>query len=115
MITYGLSATARVSNELGAGHPTQAKNAMAVTLKLSILLALAIILALALGHNICIASFSSNSLIIQEGVNAALFETSKKYTKGSFVNAALFETSKKYTKGSFVNAGDNEVVGGRCE
>ncbi|KAK8592192.1 hypothetical protein V6N13_062778 [Hibiscus sabdariffa] len=69
---------------------------MAVTLKLSILLALAIVLALALGHNICAASFSSNSLIIQEGVNAT-----------------LFETSKKYTKGSFANAGDNEGVGGR--
>ncbi|KAK8565886.1 hypothetical protein V6N13_020961 [Hibiscus sabdariffa] len=100
MITYGLNATTstKVLNELGAGHPTRAKNAMAVTLKLSILLALAIVLALALGHNICTASFSSNFLIIQEGVNAA-----------------LFETSKKYTKGSFVNAGDNEVVGGRCE
>ncbi|KAK8482340.1 hypothetical protein V6N13_060258 [Hibiscus sabdariffa] len=72
MITFGLSATARVSNELGAGHPTRAKNAMAVTLKLSILLELAIVFALALGHNIRAASFSSNSLIIQEGVNATL-------------------------------------------
>ncbi|KAK8488516.1 hypothetical protein V6N11_045079 [Hibiscus sabdariffa] len=96
MFTYGLSATAKVLNELGAGHPTQAKNAMAVTLKLSILLALAIVLALALGHNISVASFSNNSLIIQEGVNAT-----------------LFETSKKYTKGSFVNADDNEGVGGQ--
>ncbi|KAK8589297.1 hypothetical protein V6N12_023699 [Hibiscus sabdariffa] len=68
---------------------------MTVTLKLSILLALAIVLALTLGHNICAASFSSKSLIIQKGVNAA-----------------LFETSKKYAKGSFVNADDDEVVGG---
>ncbi|GMJ11439.1 ABERRANT LATERAL ROOT FORMATION 5 [Hibiscus trionum] len=42
MITYGLSAAAstRVSNELGAGNPDRAKQAMAVTLKLSVLLAL---------------------------------------------------------------------------
>ncbi|KAK8501010.1 hypothetical protein V6N12_003626 [Hibiscus sabdariffa] len=70
---------------------------MAVTLKLSILLALAIVLALALGHNICAASFSSNSLIIQEGVNATLFETSKKYTKGSFANAGDNEGMCAYT------------------
>ncbi|XVE50209.1 hypothetical protein DITRI_Ditri01bG0143400 [Diplodiscus trichospermus] len=68
MITYGLSAAAstRVSNELGAGHPTRAKNAMAVTLKLSILLALAVALALAFGHNIWAGFFSNSSLIIKK-------------------------------------------------
>ncbi|KAH0986640.1 hypothetical protein GBA52_013817 [Prunus armeniaca] len=54
MVTYGLSAAAstRVSNELGAGNPGRAKNAMVVTLKLSVLLSFAIILALAFGHNV---------------------------------------------------------------
>ncbi|KAK8603055.1 hypothetical protein V6N13_085253 [Hibiscus sabdariffa] len=68
MVTYGLSATAstRVSNELGAGHPARAKNAMAVTLKLSILLALAIVLVLGFGHNIWAAFFSNSPLIISQ-------------------------------------------------
>ncbi|KAK8985655.1 hypothetical protein V6N11_068903 [Hibiscus sabdariffa] len=68
MVTYGLSATAstRVSNELGAGHPGRAKNAMAVTLKLSILLALAIVLVLGFGHNIWAAFFSNSPLIISQ-------------------------------------------------
>ncbi|KAK9938054.1 hypothetical protein M0R45_014814 [Rubus argutus] len=46
MITYGLSAAAstRVSNELGAGNPDRAKNAMAVTLKLSVLLGFLVVL-----------------------------------------------------------------------
>ncbi|XP_022734735.1 protein DETOXIFICATION 18-like isoform X1 [Durio zibethinus] len=68
MITYGLSAAAstRVSNELGAGHPTRAKNAMAVTLKLSILLALAVALALAFGHDIWAGFFSNSPLIIKK-------------------------------------------------
>ncbi|GLU23349.1 hypothetical protein SLE2022_393660 [Rubroshorea leprosula] len=68
MITYGLSAAAstRVSNELGAGNPERAKNAMAVTLKLSVLLALAFILSLAFGHNIWASFFSDSSSIIKE-------------------------------------------------
>ncbi|EOY13062.1 MATE efflux family protein [Theobroma cacao] len=68
MITYGLSAAAstRVSNELGAGHPTRARNAMAVTLKLSVLLALAVVLALAFGHNIWAGFFSNSSIIIKK-------------------------------------------------
>ncbi|KAM1874021.1 hypothetical protein ACFX13_007792 [Malus domestica] len=67
MITYGLSAAAstRVSNELGAGNPEKAKNAMAVTLKLSILLALVVDLALAFGHNLWAGSFSDSSVIIK--------------------------------------------------
>ncbi|XP_057968566.1 protein DETOXIFICATION 19-like [Malania oleifera] len=67
MITYGLSAAAstRVSNELGAGHPDRAKNAMAVTLKLSFLLALAVVLALVFGHNIWAGFFSDSAVIIK--------------------------------------------------
>ncbi|KAJ4726334.1 Protein DETOXIFICATION [Melia azedarach] len=41
----------KVSNELGAGNLDRAKNAMAVTLKLSVLLALIVVLSLGLGHN----------------------------------------------------------------
>ncbi|OMO73227.1 Multi antimicrobial extrusion protein [Corchorus olitorius] len=68
MITYGLSAAAstRVSNELGAGNPIRAKNAMVVTLKLSVLLALAVVLILAFGHNIWAGFFSNSSEIIHE-------------------------------------------------
>ncbi|XVF04244.1 hypothetical protein REPUB_Repub05bG0065800 [Reevesia pubescens] len=68
MITYGLSAAAstRVSNELGAGNLNGAKNAMAVTLKLSFLLALAVVLALAFGHNIWAGFFSNSSSIINK-------------------------------------------------
>ncbi|GKV52429.1 hypothetical protein SLEP1_g59011, partial [Rubroshorea leprosula] len=68
MITYGLSAAAstRVSNELGAGNPERAKNAMAVTLKLSVLLALAFIITLAFGHNIWASFFSDSSSIIEK-------------------------------------------------
>ncbi|KAH0986633.1 hypothetical protein GBA52_013810 [Prunus armeniaca] len=67
MITYGLSAAAstRVSNELGAGNPDNAKKAMAVTLKLSVLLGLLVVLALAFGHNIWAGFFSDSSAIIK--------------------------------------------------
>ncbi|KAK9265772.1 hypothetical protein L1049_003390 [Liquidambar formosana] len=68
MITYGLSAAAstRVSNELGASNPDRAKNAMAVTLKLSLLLALTVVLTLAFGHNIWASFFSDSTEIIKE-------------------------------------------------
>ncbi|KAK0602660.1 hypothetical protein LWI29_035757 [Acer saccharum] len=68
MITYGLSAAAstRVSNEYGAGNLEQAKSAMAVTLKLSVLLALIMVLTLAFGHNIWAGFFSDNPEIIKE-------------------------------------------------
>ncbi|KAL0301194.1 UNVERIFIED_CONTAM: protein DETOXIFICATION 18 [Sesamum radiatum] len=54
----------RVSNELGAGNPNQAKRAMAVTLKLTIFLALLVVLALSLGHNLWAGSFSDSPVII---------------------------------------------------
>ncbi|XP_065618809.1 protein DETOXIFICATION 19 isoform X2 [Quercus suber] len=68
MITYGLSAAAstRVSNELGAGNPIQAKSAMAVAIKLSVLLAVTVVLALGFGHNIWAGFFSNSNEIIQE-------------------------------------------------
>ncbi|KAL0001251.1 hypothetical protein SO802_015032 [Lithocarpus litseifolius] len=68
MITYGLSAAAstRVSNELGAGNPNQAKSAMAVAIKLSVLLALTVVLALGFGRNIWAGFFSNSNEIIQE-------------------------------------------------
>ncbi|KAL3508692.1 hypothetical protein ACH5RR_028093 [Cinchona calisaya] len=66
MIAYGLSAAAstRVSNELGAGNPQRAKNAMIVSLKLCVLLGLLVVLALGIGHNIWAGFFSDSSIII---------------------------------------------------
>lgn len=55
-----------MSNELGAGNPDQAKNAMAVTVKLSVLLALVVVLALGFGHNIWAGFFSNSPEIIKE-------------------------------------------------
>ncbi|KAE8707814.1 MATE efflux family protein LAL5 [Hibiscus syriacus] len=68
MITYGLSAAAstRVSNELGAGNPNRAKQAIKVTLKLSILLALVVVLTLASGRHIWAGFFSDSHLIIKK-------------------------------------------------
>lgn len=68
MVAYGLSAAAstRVSNELGAENPQQAKHAMMVTLKLCVLAALAVVLVLAFGHDIWAGFFSSSSVIIKE-------------------------------------------------
>ncbi|KAJ6894273.1 protein DETOXIFICATION 18-like [Populus alba x Populus x berolinensis] len=75
MCTSGLSATitklrisansTRVSNELGAGNPDKAKQAMAMTLKLSVLLALLIVLALATGHDIWAGFFTDDLSIIR--------------------------------------------------
>ncbi|GAB2245302.1 hypothetical protein Droror1_Dr00000795 [Drosera rotundifolia] len=68
MFTYGLSAAAstRVSNELGAGNPEQAKHAMGVTIKLSVLLAILVIAALGFGHNLWASFFSDSPKIISE-------------------------------------------------
>ncbi|KAK7856046.1 protein detoxification 19 [Quercus suber] len=53
MFSYGLNAaiSTRVSNELGAGLPIRAKNAMGVSLKLSLLVAVLLGLAIGFGHN----------------------------------------------------------------
>ncbi|XP_077244359.1 protein DETOXIFICATION 18-like [Tasmannia lanceolata] len=68
MLTYGFSAavSTRVSNELGAGNIDQAKKAVAVTLKLSVVLSLASVLTLALGHDIWASCFSNSQLIKKE-------------------------------------------------
>ncbi|XP_068654761.1 protein DETOXIFICATION 19-like [Aristolochia californica] len=65
MITYGFAAavSTRVSNELGAGNVNQAKRAVAVTLKLSVILALVVILSLVFGHNLWASSFSDSPVI----------------------------------------------------
>lgn len=59
-----LHCSTRVSNELGAGRPKQAKCAMAVTLKLTIAMALCAVLALYFGHNVWAGSFSDSPVII---------------------------------------------------
>ena len=56
----------RVSNELGAGHPNRAKNAIGVSLKLSLLVGVTLVLAVAFGHNIWASFFSDSSEIIKE-------------------------------------------------
>ncbi|KAK7830817.1 protein detoxification 19 [Quercus suber] len=66
MLSYGLSAATRVSNELGAGHPNRAKNAIGVSLKLSLLVGVTLVLAIAFGHNIWASFFSDSSEIIKE-------------------------------------------------
>ncbi|XP_010272489.1 PREDICTED: protein DETOXIFICATION 18-like [Nelumbo nucifera] len=67
-IIYGFSAavSTRVSNELGATNVDRAKNAVTVTLKLSIVVALIVVIALFLGHNIWAGLFS-DSLVIKSG------------------------------------------------
>ncbi|PIA36613.1 hypothetical protein AQUCO_03300073v1 [Aquilegia coerulea] len=68
MITYGFSAavSTRVSNELGAGNADRAKNAVAVTLKLSIFLALAVVLCLLFGHNLWASAFTNSPVIMKD-------------------------------------------------
>lgn len=55
-----------MSNELGAGNLGRAKNAMKVTLKLSILLAIVETLFLAFGHSTWAGFFSDSPSIIKE-------------------------------------------------
>ncbi|RWR86285.1 Multi antimicrobial extrusion protein [Cinnamomum micranthum f. kanehirae] len=68
MLTYGFSAavSTRVSNELGAGNVDKAKNAVSVTLRLSVLLATIVVLSLIFGHNIWATSFSDSQTIIKQ-------------------------------------------------
>lgn len=55
-----------MSNELGAKNIDKAKEAMAVTIKLSVILALVIVLALGFGHNIWAGFFSNSRVIINQ-------------------------------------------------
>ena len=54
-----------MSNELGAGNPEKGRQAMFVTLLLSILLGLTVVLLLASGHNTWAGFFSDSPVIIQ--------------------------------------------------
>ncbi|CAO2149915.1 unnamed protein product [Urochloa humidicola] len=68
MITIGFSATVstRVSNEIGAGNIDKAKNAVSVTMKLSVFLAVSFVLLLAFGHNLWASLFSRSTTIMSE-------------------------------------------------
>ena len=55
-----------MSNELGAGHPNRAKNAISVSLKLSLLVGVRLVLAIAFGHNIWASFFNDSSEIVKE-------------------------------------------------
>ncbi|OEL15851.1 Protein DETOXIFICATION 19 [Dichanthelium oligosanthes] len=68
MITYGFSAavSTRVSNEIGAGNVDKARNAVSVTLKLSVLLGVSFVLLLAFGHNLWASLFSGSAVIVSE-------------------------------------------------
>ncbi|PKA46686.1 MATE efflux family protein LAL5 [Apostasia shenzhenica] len=68
MITYGFSAavSTRVSNEIGCGNIKKAKNAVSVTLKLSLFLAATVVLLLGIGHGFWASLFSSNTEIITQ-------------------------------------------------
>ncbi|XP_037483855.1 protein DETOXIFICATION 19-like isoform X1 [Triticum dicoccoides] len=68
MITYGFSAavSTRVSNEIGAGNVDMAKNAVAVTLKLSVFLAFSFVLLLGFGHGLWARLFSGSEVIAAE-------------------------------------------------
>ncbi|KAK4779392.1 hypothetical protein SAY86_006920 [Trapa natans] len=61
--SYTLCST-RISNELGAGNTHQAKKAIAVTLKLSVILAITFVFALSFGHNLWASLFSESRTII---------------------------------------------------
>ncbi|CAL5086568.1 unnamed protein product [Urochloa decumbens] len=68
MITFGFSAavSTRVSNEIGAGNVDRAKNAVCVTLKLSVFLALTFVVLLASGHTLWARLFSGSATIASE-------------------------------------------------
>ncbi|CAD6217976.1 unnamed protein product [Miscanthus lutarioriparius] len=66
MITFGFSAavSTRVSNEIGAGNVERAKNAVSVTMKLSVFLAVTFVLLLAFGHGLWARLFSGSATIV---------------------------------------------------
>ncbi|KAL6657995.1 hypothetical protein ACP70R_005775 [Stipagrostis hirtigluma subsp. patula] len=68
MITYGFSAavSTRVSNEIGSGNVGKAKNAVSVTMKLSVLLAVSFVLMLAFGHRPWASLFSGSAVIVSK-------------------------------------------------
>ncbi|KAK4754467.1 hypothetical protein SAY87_002571 [Trapa incisa] len=69
VISSGLSAAARLANLLLSGNTHRAKNAIAMSVKLSVILAITFVLALALGHNIWAGLFSESRVIIDNFVS----------------------------------------------
>jgi MATE family multidrug resistance protein len=55
-----------VSNEIGAGNVDKAKNAVSVTMKLSVLLAISFVLFLAFCHNLWASLYSGSAVIMSE-------------------------------------------------
>ena len=55
-----------MSNELGAGLPNRAKNAMGVRLKLSLLVVVILVLAIGFGHKTWVGFFRDSSNIIKQ-------------------------------------------------
>ena len=53
-----------MSNEIGAGNVDRAKNAVMVTMKLSVFLALSFILLLIVGHDLWASLFTESTVIV---------------------------------------------------
>ncbi|KAL6840665.1 hypothetical protein ACP4OV_029529 [Aristida adscensionis] len=68
MVTDGFSAavSTRVSNEIGAGNVDEAKKAVFVTMKLSVLLAVSFVLLLVFGHRQWASLFSRSTVIVSK-------------------------------------------------
>lgn len=68
MISVGFSAavSTRVANEIGAGNVDRARNAVSVTMKLSVFLAISFVLLLGLGHDLWASLFSRSSTIVSQ-------------------------------------------------
>ena len=56
----------RVSNEIGAGNVDKAKNAVSVTMKLSVLLGISFVLFLAFCHDLWASLYSGSAVIVSE-------------------------------------------------
>ncbi|KAL0399403.1 UNVERIFIED_CONTAM: protein DETOXIFICATION 18 [Sesamum radiatum] len=64
MLSYGLGAAPRMSNELGAGNPSPARGVMTVALKLTAFVAFAVILVLVLGAHVWAGLFTNSPVIV---------------------------------------------------
>ena len=58
-----IGCSTRVANEIGAGNVDRARNAVSVTMKLSVFLAISFVLLLGFGHNLWVSLFSRSSTI----------------------------------------------------
>jgi MATE family multidrug resistance protein len=64
MLGWIIASSTRVSNEIGAGNVERAKNAVSVTMKLSVFLAVTFVLLLAFGHGLWARLFSGSATIV---------------------------------------------------